>query len=88
MEDKKENKVYLPNKNGGAGFIDFAIGDYNEPGIGIGFSLKYGWSHEEIVYDFLKLLDKKNPFKVSISFNIIFREKRLMSDARQRGTNL
>jgi hypothetical protein len=75
---KKENKIHLPNKNGGAGFIDFAIGSYDNPEIGIEFSLKYGWSNEEIVYDFLKLLDKKNPFNISISFNVIFREGKLV----------
>ena len=71
------NGIYKPCKNGKAGFIDFAIGNYEKPEIGIEFSLKYGWSNEEIVYDFVKLLDKKNPFKVSISFNIIFRQRRL-----------
>lgn len=75
---KKVNGVYLRNNNGTAGFIDFAIGDYNKPDIGIEFSLRYGWSNEEIVYDFLKLLDSQNPFKVSISFNIIFRERELV----------
>lgn len=75
---KKEGKIYKPNASGTAGFIDFAIGNYNKPYIGIEFSLKYGWSNEEIVYDILKLLDKKNPFTVSISLNIIFRERQLV----------
>lgn len=75
---KKESGIYKTNASGTAGFIDFAIGDYNKPDIGIEFSLKYGWSHEEIVYDFLKLLDKKNPFKASISLNIIFRKRGLV----------
>lgn len=75
---RRENGKYKPNANGTAGFIDFAIGDYNEPDIAIEFSLKYGWSNEEIVYDFLKLLDKKNPFNASISFNIILRQRRLV----------
>lgn len=75
---KKENRLYKSNATGKAGFIDFAIGDYNKPDIGIEFSLKYGWSNEEVVYDFMKLLDKKNPFKASISFNVIFRERRLV----------
>ena len=75
---RKENGKYRPNANGTAGFIDFAIGDYNKPDIGIEFSLKYGWSNEEIIYDFLKLLDKKNPFNASISFNIILRQRRLI----------
>ena len=75
---RRENGKYQPNANGTAGFIDFAIGDYNKPDIGIEFSLKYGWSNEEIIYDFLKLLDKKNPFNASISFNIILRQRRLV----------
>jgi len=79
---KKVNGKYYPDKNGTAGFIDFAIGDYNKPDIGIEFSLKYIWSHEEIVYDFLKLLDCNNPFKVSISFNIIFRKGKLPRGGR------
>jgi len=68
----------MPNVEGTSGFIDFAIDNYNKPEIGIELSLKYGWSHEEIVYDFLKLLDKKNPFNISISFNMIFRQGRLV----------
>lgn len=75
---RREKGIYKPDANGTAGFIDFAIGDYNKPDIGIEFSLKYGWSNEEIVYDFLKLLDIKNPFKLSISFNIISRERELV----------
>ena len=75
---RKKNGKYKPNADGTAGFIDFAIGDYNKPDIAIEFSLKYGWSNEEIVYDFLKLLDKKNPFNASISFNIILRQRRLV----------
>lgn len=74
----KSTKKYEINPKGTAGFIDFAIGVYNEPEIGIEFSLKYGWSHEEIVYDFIKLLDRKNPFKASISFNAIFRKNHLV----------
>ena len=46
--------------------------------------MKYGWSNEEIVYDLLKLLDKKNPFNVSISFNVIFREGRLVRGGHLR----
>jgi len=75
---KKKNSIYTPDASGTARFIDFTIGDYKEPDIGIEFSLKYGWSHKEILFDFVKLLDKKNPFKASISFNIIFRTKKLV----------
>lgn len=76
---RKEGKYYQPNSNGTAGFIDFAMGDYDKPTIGIEFSLKYGWANEEIVYDFLKMLDDKNPFFASISLNIIFRKNGLVS---------
>ena len=81
---RRENGKYKPNVNGTAGFIDFAIGDYDKPDFGIEFSLKYGWSKEEIAFDFLKLLDKKNPFNASISFNIIFRQRRLVKGGRLR----
>jgi len=79
---KKINKRYIPHKNGTAGFIDFAIGDYNKPDIGIEFSLKNGWSYEEIVYDFIKLMDTDNPFKLGVSYNAILREKEIVSKKR------
>lgn len=71
--NRRENGKYRPNTEGTAGFIDFAVGSYYEPHIGIEFSLKYGWSNEDIIYDFLKLLDRQNPFKTSVSLNLIFR---------------
>lgn len=75
---RKENGKYVSTPKGTAGFIDFAVGDYAEPEIGVEFSLKYGWSNEEIVYDFLKLVDKNNPFNTSISLNMIFRKGKLV----------
>ena len=81
---RRDNRKYRPSIEGTAGFIDFAIGDYNNPDIAIEFSLKYGWSHEEIVYDFLKLSDRKNPFKASISFNMILRQRRLVTGRHLR----
>jgi hypothetical protein len=77
---KKENNKYIPHKSGTAGFIDFALGDYIDPKIGIEFTLKYSWSKEEITYDFVKLLDKNNPFQISISYNIIFRKNQLVKN--------
>jgi len=69
---KNAQKEYVPSLRG-AGFIDFAIGDYESPDIGIEFSLKQSWSREEVTFDFLKLLDKRNPFKIAISLNIVLR---------------
>ena len=48
---KRKNNKYQPAPSGTAGFIDFAIGNYDSPDIGIEFSLKYGWSKEEIVFE-------------------------------------
>jgi len=81
---RKENKPgdsepgkYMPCAEGTAGFIDFAIGEYEAPKIGIEMTLKYGWSNEEVIYDFVKLLDKSNPFEVVYSLNVILRDKRM-----------
>lgn len=74
---KEEDNRYRPNSNGKAGFIDFAFGPYASPDIGIEFSLKYGWSHEEVVFDLLKLMDGKLPFQLSVSHNIVLRENGL-----------
>jgi hypothetical protein len=75
---RKDKKQYIIDDiNGTAGFIDFAIGKYESPTIGIEFTSKFGWSMEEIVYDFLKLLDNKNPFKSVFSYNLVLRNNRL-----------
>ena len=51
------NGCYLPKDvdgdDRGAGFIDFAIGPYAKPEIGVEVCLKYGWPDEDVVYDFL-----------------------------------
>jgi hypothetical protein len=59
---------------GSSAWIDFAVGDYANPEIGIEFSAKEGWSHEEVVFDFLKLLDPRNGFDSVFSINIILRK--------------
>jgi hypothetical protein len=71
------NKVYYPDSNGGPGFIDFAIGSYKKPDIGIEFTLNEKWKQEDIVYDFLKMLDGNSPFTFTISFNVLFRRGEL-----------
>lgn len=76
--EKNENGYYIPvKKRGSAGFIDFAIGNYERPFIGIEFTWKYGWDHKEMVYDLLKCLDGGNPFKIAISYNVIVRKQNL-----------
>lgn len=68
-------KYYPSEDDGNSGFVDFAIGNYKSPCIGIEITLKYGWSEEEFIYDLIKLLDKRNPFKLVYSINIILRAK-------------
>ena len=34
------------------------------------FTLKYGWGHEDVVYDYLKMLDERLPFESRISLNL------------------
>jgi hypothetical protein len=74
---EKDKKYYPAEKDykegeGQAGFIDFVIGSYSKPKVGIEFMLRYGWCKEEIIFDFMKLLDKRNPFEFTISVNTIF----------------
>jgi hypothetical protein len=76
-------RTFMPIENGRkGGFIDFAIGNYSSPEIGIEFMLKPSWSNEETVFDFMKLLDSRNSsFKHVVSFGIILRENGLPPDA-------
>src|SRR5262245_5108789 len=81
-----EKKRYMPVRldvDGDAGFIDFAIGRYAAPAIGIEFSLKPSWAAEEVVYDIIKLVDCRNPFTVAFSHNIIIRPNNLATGARR-----
>jgi hypothetical protein len=74
---KNINGCFFPSSKGKPGFIDFTIGDYKLPAIGIEVTLKDTWSHEELVFDYLKLLDKRIPFKTVFSFNVIIRKQKL-----------
>lgn len=78
--DRKESSRYEPKgineKDGSAGFIDFAIGNcnYDSPEVGIEFKYLTGWNKEAVTFDFLKLMDKRNPFKMAFWFGLIFRK--------------
>jgi hypothetical protein len=66
---------YQPCDDGGPGWIDFALGDYHRPSVGIEFTLHAGFSREEITYDLVKLLDGRNPFTTVIDWNVIVRKR-------------
>lgn len=81
---KIDKKYYLKSDNGSSGFIDFCIGNYNNPFIGIEFFSKFGMDKEEIAFDFLKLLDQDNPFKYIYSLSFIFRKDKLNKSGRKK----
>ena len=71
----------------GAGCIDFAIGPYARPEIGVEFCLKYGWAREDGTYDFVKMLDARNPFTVGFSHTLILRDKNLSREHLENRIN-
>lgn len=74
---KKIEKRYEIDSVGTSGFIDFVLGDYNNPEIGIEFKSNSSWRFESLVFDYMKLMDINNPLQTAISFSIIYRENEL-----------
>ncbi|NLJ82045.1 MAG: hypothetical protein GX330_02840, partial [Bacteroidales bacterium] len=66
---KKSEKEYLIDEKGTCGFIDFAIGDYENPDLCIEFKHNKSWNFQSIVFDFMKLMDSNNKMKSAISFS-------------------
>jgi len=64
-----------PVEAGAAGHIDFAVGPYGQPWLGIEFKLTVGWPGKAVGFDLVKLLDNRNQFKRVISFNLILRDR-------------
>jgi hypothetical protein len=73
---------YQPVTDGAAGFVDLALGEYGRPRVGIEFGLAYGWTHEHLVFDLLKLMDARNPFTSVFSLNLILRDVALARKGR------
>lgn len=74
---KKNGKMYEIDDNGTSGFIDFALGDYDNPQMGIEFKCNKSWHFQSIVFDYMKLMDNNNSLQKIISFSIIYRENKL-----------
>jgi hypothetical protein len=85
---RKTNGCYVPKDvkgdDGDSGFIDFAIGPYANPEIGVEFCLKYGWPDEDVTYDFLKILDSRNPFRAGFSHTLVLRDNNLTRGASRQ----
>lgn len=68
------NCRYLPVESGKkGGFIDFAFGPYLGPEIAVEFKLVFGWQGEAITFDYMKLLDGRNPFKSVLQVTVLMR---------------
>ncbi len=71
---KEINKTYFAVDSGKkGGFIDFALGPYISPEIAVEFKLVYGWQGESIVFDYMKLLDGRNPFRSVVQLTVLLR---------------
>lgn len=82
---RPDKKTFIPIQDGRkGGFIDFALGAYSCPEIGVEFMLKGSWSTEETVFDFMKLLDTRNSsFRHVVYLGIILRADRLPPHAEE-----
>jgi len=80
---KKEIANGNLSENAKGGHFDFAIGEYNEPDIGIEFIWEYGWNGKEFEFDFLKCMDGGLPFTTTISYSVIVREKVVSKNGRK-----
>lgn len=74
---QNEERYLIPKDNGEPAHIDFAIGDYKKPYIGIEFKWIYGWDKVSLASDFLKCMDQRSHFEYTISYSVVFREKNL-----------
>lgn len=79
-------KRYQPDDvTGTEGAIDFALGDYDRPEIGIELLLKESWNGNEVAFDFLKLLDGRNKsFKSVIGWSVLLRDGEKLSQAGRK----
>lgn len=66
------------------GFVDFALGEYASPCVGIEFKQILGWQAEGIVFDYMKLLDGRNPFAAVVQITVMIRPNGLSSGGRRR----
>ena len=77
---KKEKEYRIDEADGTSGFIDFALGSYDSPEIGLEFKVCRGWIFQSLVFDYMKLLDSVNSIEKAVSFSIIYREKNHSSE--------
>lgn len=81
---RKTEGRYLPVDTGKkGGFVDFTLGPYPTPEVGVEFKLLGGWQAEGVVFDYVKLLDRRNPFKAVVSVVVLLRPNGLAAVGRK-----
>lgn len=64
------------SKGGSPGFIDFAIGDFNNPDYAVEFKMAKNMDAKGFVFDYMKLLDNRNKFKKEVfSLSVVLGRK-------------
>lgn len=84
-EEKNNNKCHYNvveigecvEEKGSSGFIDFAIGDAEKPDYAIEFKMDDKFDESGIIYDYMKLLDARNPIGKSVSISVFYHSKRI-----------
>jgi hypothetical protein len=80
----KTDGGYWPVDSGKeGGFVDFALGPYLTPEVGVEFKLLGGWQAKGVVFDYVKLLDRRNPFKAVVSVVVLLRPNGLAAAGRK-----
>lgn len=69
-DDKRD--YHIDDENGSSGFIDFVIGPVKKPSIAIEFKMSNSFDTKGVAYDYLKLMDSRNPFETSVSLVIVY----------------
>jgi hypothetical protein len=72
----------FPCDGGTEGLVDFAVGDYQAPDLGVEFCLKPAWNPKEVIFDFVKMLDAKLPFDAVVCWVVVLRHNQLARGGR------
>lgn len=82
----KKGKNLMPVETGtSGGKIDFALGAYDWPTVGVEAWSGNTWNKCAIMDDLFKVLDPRNPFQVAVSFSVILRPGNLAQGAYLSG---
>ena len=81
-EPRLSRKVSKDDSKGGSpGFIDFAIGDFDNPDYAVEFKMAKNMDAKGFVFDYMKLLDNRNKIKKEvISLSVILGRKTKLED--------